>query len=83
MSTIENVIKNGLFSVSDESYFTWRGCDCCDDGLGCDVYSVEGYEDLEHARDSENLVTFSICGECLNRLYYGNGGKQNGKDNAD
>ena len=64
---IEQVIGSGLFSFDDESYFSWQGCEHCADGLGATVYDLQGYRSLE---DTE-LYEFQVCGDCINRLYYG------------
>jgi hypothetical protein len=67
---IEQVIGSGLFSFDDEpyfSYFSWQGCEHCADGLGATVYDLQGYRSLE----DRELHDFQICGDCINRLYYG------------
>ena len=64
---IEQVISSGLFSFDDEPHFSWQGCEHCADGLGANVYDLEGRRSLE---DME-LFDFQVCGDCINRLYYG------------
>ena len=68
---IEQVIGSGLFSFDDEHCFSWQGCEHCADGLGATVYDLQGYRNLE---DTE-AYDFQVCGDCINGLYYGNGGK--------
>jgi len=64
---IEQVIGSGLFSFDDEPYFSWQGCEHCADGLGATVYDLQGYRSLE----DRELHEFRVCGDCINRLYYG------------
>jgi hypothetical protein len=64
---IEQVIGSGLFSFEDEPHFTWHGCEHCADGLGAEVYELRGYRSL----DNTELYEFQVCGDCINRLYYG------------
>jgi hypothetical protein len=67
---IEQVIAFGLFSFDDEPHFSWQGCEHCADGLGAMVYDLQGYRSPV---DTE-LYEFQVCGYCIHRLYYGNGG---------
>ena len=64
---IEQVIGSGLFSFDDEPHFSRQGCDHCADGLGAEVYDLQGYRSLE----DRELHEFQVCGDCINRLYYG------------
>ena len=64
---IEQVIGSGLFSFDDEPHFSWQGCEHCADGLGSTAYDLQGYRSLE---DTESY-DFRVCGDCINRLYYG------------
>ena len=64
---IEQVIGSGLFSFDDEPHFNWQRCEHCADGLGATVYDLQGYRSLE---DKESY-DFRVCGDCINRLYYG------------
>ena len=64
---IEQVIGSGLFSFDDDPYFSWQGCEHCADGLGATVYDLQGYRSLE----DRDLYDFQVCGDCINRLYYG------------
>lgn len=64
---IEQVIGSGLFSFDDGPTFSWQGCEHCSDGLGAMVYALQGYRSLT---DTE-LYEFQVCGDCINRLYYG------------
>ena len=64
---IEQVIGSGLFSFDDETHFSWRGCEYCANGLGATVFDLQGCRSLE---DTESY-NFQVCGDCINRLYYG------------
>jgi hypothetical protein len=66
------VIANGLFTTEEKAHYSGAGCHTCADGKGATVYSGQGYTSLEASQtDKEGFVEFQICGECLNRLYYG------------
>jgi hypothetical protein len=67
---IEQVIGSGLFSLDDEPYFSWQGCEHCADGLGATGCDLHGYRSLE---DTESLA-FRVCADCIYRLYYGTEG---------
>jgi len=64
---IEQIISSGLFSLDDEPHFSRQGCEHCADGLGATVYDLQGYRSLT---DTE-LYEFQVCGDCIDRLYYG------------
>lgn len=64
---IEQVIGSGLFSFDDESHFSWQGCEHCANGLGANVYDLQGFRSLE----DRTLHEFEICSDCINSLYYG------------
>ena len=64
---IQQVIGSGLFSFDDEAHFSRQGCEHCADGLGATVYDLQGYRSLE----DRELYDFPVCGDCINRLYYG------------
>lgn len=50
-----------------ESHFSWRGCDCCQNGLGTSVYDCHGYDSK-----AEQIVDLGqVCHECL--CYFANG----------
>ena len=68
--TVADVIGSGLFSASEESYFSHDGCEHCANGLGATVYDVKGYPSLQAAHNGD-LYEFQVCGDCLNSLYYG------------
>jgi hypothetical protein len=69
---VERCINSGLFDYGDEFYFTWGGCDYCNNGLGNTVTDCKGFMSLEEAQnDKDNYYEFKVCNECLNKLYYG------------
>lgn len=56
----------------DEPQFRWRGCDNCDNGLGCMVYECEAFpkEGLYKVGDYYEIF---LCGPCLRAYHYGGG----------
>lgn len=62
--TIEDIINGGLFTFSDEPFFSWHGCSYCESG-GATVYECSGYRNLAERRAGcANLYEFNLCGEC-------------------
>lgn len=57
-------VENG--DVYDEGSFTWRPCECCRSPLGGDRYAAHGID-----KESDTLVHFEICFDCL--MYLANG----------
>lgn len=48
------------------TYFTWSGCDCCNDGLGATVEDCTGFNP-----DTKEIQEYKICGDCLIMATYG------------
>jgi len=51
----------------NDAQFSYSGCDCCQDGLGNNVYNCNGY----NPENKEIVDLGQICGECLNYFYNG------------
>ena len=73
---IKDVIGSGLFEEKGEPYFSWSGCDYCGTGQGRGVMvsDYKGFRNLGDAQApnrDEKEYDFRLCGECLNKLYYG------------
>ena len=50
-----------------EAYFSMRGCECCDTGLGNNVYDCIGY-----APKTKTVVEIGrVCHECICYFYNG------------
>jgi hypothetical protein len=71
--TVETIIRNGIFTTEPEPHFSHLGCDTCPaPRLGATVYSGQGFLNLAAAQtDKDDFYEFQVCGDCLNRLYYG------------
>lgn len=52
---------------SVEPEFSYQGCDCCNDGLGNNVYEVEGY----NPESEEVQYLGKVCEDCLYEFNYG------------
>lgn len=65
--------SSGLVSTkNDEPYFSSHRCDNCN-GLPGNRYDVEGYLNLDEARNEknkgDNLYTLELCEECYMELF--------------
>lgn len=56
----------------EDAYFSMRGCENCNSGLGCEVYDVQcntslGIDD----EDVPDHYTVRLCTECIYTFHYG------------
>lgn len=50
-----------------EPYFSWFGCDCCENGLGTSVYDCIGYDPK-----AKKVVDIGrVCHDCICYFYNG------------
>lgn len=77
MTTIEIIEKAfnlGLYEISEERFFDWRGCHACNvqagKMLGNTVHDVVGFTSLQDCIE-KNGYEFRLCGECICELIYG------------
>ncbi len=68
--------NNILWDRSEDSHFSWQGCDNCNDRLGNDVYDCKLFPSLEHARTGEYWEV-QLCGKCVYESEYGIGSYEN------
>lgn len=54
-------------STGSENTFSWDSCDCCQDDGGGARYELHAHQD-----GNSEIVTFSVCPDCL---YYANYGR--------
>jgi hypothetical protein len=59
--------KLSHLSTGSENTFSWDRCDCCLDDDGGDRYAL-----YAHQEGNSEIVTFSVCPDCL---YYANYGQ--------
>ncbi len=45
----------------NEPYFTWSGCDNCDNNLGNNVYDCHAHPE----NNFDNYYEVQLCGDCL------------------
>lgn len=55
-----------LSSTSEEPYFSWRPCDCCQRDLGGNRYDASGYN-----RKAKEVQEYSVCEDCIYYAEYG------------
>ena len=68
----EFIVKEELTCLTidgeeQEAYFSWRGCDICNDGLGNNVYDCSGF----HPSSGSIVTGYQVCGGCLCYIYNG------------
>jgi hypothetical protein len=53
--------------ISEETCFSWAGCDNCDNGLGASVYECKAiiYNPKDH-------YYINLCSDCIMSYSYGN-----------
>ena len=55
-----------------DPYFTWSGCDICNNRLGSNVYPCSGYS----PKHDKVFDGFEVCHQCLCYIYNGDGGNE-------
>lgn len=56
-----------LSGMSNESFFSWRRCQCCGQGLGGDREEANGYNPT-----TQEVQTYEfICSDCIYFVEYG------------
>jgi hypothetical protein len=55
---------------SEETSFTWAGCDCCNNGLGNEVYDCKLHKH-DYTGEIVRTEEINLCGECLYAYHYG------------
>lgn len=62
--------KERIYSISViegvEPYFTYSGCECCNDGRGNNVTDCLGISD-----DKDNCHEYQLCNDCIYSILYG------------
>lgn len=57
--------KLSHLSTGNENHFSWDRCDCCQDGDGGERYDL-----LAHQEGNSEVVSFSICVDCVYYVNY-------------
>lgn len=52
--------------INQESYFSWRPCDCCGTSLGGNREDATGYN-----RERNAIQSYSVCEDCVYFAEYG------------
>lgn len=66
-----SIISDDESGENPDPHFSWRGCDCCQTGLGNSVYDCHGYDPK-----SKSVVEIGqVCGECICYFYNGDDGE--------
>lgn len=61
-----NDFKLSHLSTGSENTFSWDRCDCCQDDNGGDRFELFAHQD-----GNSEIVTFSVCVDCLYYVNYG------------
>ena len=62
---INNDIIMGL-DISEETHFSWSGCDNCNNGLGNTVYDVEAHFETGNDENRFDYYEIKLCPGCVN-----------------
>lgn len=54
-----------------EKYFSYIGCDNCNNGLGNDVYDCRAWFWIDEEKLESSFYEIKICGDCLYSYHYG------------
>ena len=69
-----SLINLGLYDISEDRFFNWRGCHRCNvkagKMLGNTVHEVVGFISLQDCIN-KNGYEFRLCDECIYELIYG------------
>ena len=58
--------KLSHLSTGDNSWYSGDRCDCCNDGDGGERYDL-----FAHQEGNAEVVSFSVCGDCVYYIEYG------------
>lgn len=58
--------KLSHLSTGEKTWFSWDRCDCCQDGDGGERYGL-----YAHQEGNSEVVSFSICVDCVYYVNYG------------
>lgn len=70
---------NLIIEEVGDKYFTWKGCNNCNDekgvAYGCEVYDVRVYPNMEYfKRKNEDMYWEKrLCEKCIYEYHYGKG----------
>lgn len=62
----ENINNLSPKESDQEPYFSWKGCDCCNNKKGATVENCTGFNP-----DTKEIQEYKICGDCLYIATYG------------